>query len=226
MREGPPRAIRPWGDEPADYRCVAMRFGRGTDHAGVGAVLPERIARSAPRRRAEWLAGRRCASEAVRLLTGQRSWPGMAPDRSPIWPEGVLGSISHSGDIAIALAMPANAGRGVGVDIEKILNQTEAGEIANEAMTPRERHRFAGEADAFPVALAFSAKESLFKAVHPLLRRPISFHSAELVAWDAQGRARLRLAEELAPDFPAGREIEARFSRLGGLLLTRVLILD
>lgn len=122
--------------------------------------------------------------------------------------------------------MPAGAGRGVGIDIEKILDETEAGEITHEALTPWERRRFAGEADPFLVTLAFSAKESLFKALHPLLRRPMSFHSAELVAWDAQGGARLRLAEALAPEFRVGREIEVRFSRLGGLLLTRVLILD
>lgn len=208
-----------------DYRCVAMRFARGAGCSSVDIALPERIARAAPRRRAEWLAGRCCASEALRLLTGQGSCPGVAPDRSPVWPEGVLGSISHSGDVAIALAMPAGAGRGVGVDIEKILDQAEAGEIAHEAMTPWERRRFGGEVDPFPVTLAFSAKESLFKALHPLLRRPMSFHAAELVAWDALGRARLRLAQELSPEFPAGREIEARFARLGGLLLTRVLIL-
>ncbi|MCV9940296.1 4'-phosphopantetheinyl transferase superfamily protein [Boseaceae bacterium BT-24-1] len=226
MREGLPQRISPWDDEPVDYRCVAMRFSWQTGPADLDVVLPERIARAAPRRRAEWLAGRSCASEALRLLTGQSSYPGMAPDRSPVWPEGILGSISHSGDVAIALAMSAGAGRGVGIDIEKILGQTEAGEIAHEAMTPWERRRFGGEADPFPVTLAFSAKESLFKALHPSLRRPMSFHSAELVAWDALGRARLRLVEELSPEFPAGHEIEVRFSRLSGLLLTRVLILD
>lgn len=226
VREGSPRAVRPWGDEAVDYRCVAMRFARGGDCSSGDIALPERIARAAPRRRAEWLAGRYCASEALRLLTGLGSCPGMAPDRSPVWPEGVLGSISHSGDVAIALAMPARAGRGVGVDIEKVLDQAEADEIAHEAMTTWECGHFAVEADPFPVTLAFSAKESLFKALHPLLRLPMSFHDAELVAWDVQGNARLRLAEDLSPEFPTGREIPVRFTRFGDLLLTRVLILD
>lgn len=221
--ESEPELLHPWQDEPVDYRCVALRFSRGCGLVGSGIVLPDRIARAAPRRRAEWLAGRRCASEALRLLTGQGACPGMASDRSPVWPDRIVGSISHTGEVAIALAAHAGACRGLGVDIERVMDGQGASEVASEALTPRERRRL-GNAP-FSVTLAFSAKESLFKALHPLLRRPMSFHASELIAWDAQGRARLRLVEELSPEFPAGSEIEARFARRGDLLLTRVLIL-
>jgi len=218
-----PELLHPWPGEPIDYRCVAMRFSREPSAPDLGIALPDRIARAAPRRRAEWLAGRRCASEALRLLTGQGACPGMAPDRSPLWPGGTLGSISHSGDMAVAIAARAGACRGIGIDIEWVMNGRAADEIAPEALTPRERRHVA--TDPFSVTLAFSAKESLFKALHPLLRRPMSFRTSELIAWDGRGTARLRLVEELSPEFPADREIAARFARLGDLLLTRVLIL-
>lgn len=221
--EGGPELLRAWQDEPIDYRCVALRFSREPGPAGPGIVLPDRIARAAPRRRAEWLAGRRCAREALRLLTGQGTCPGMAADRSPLWPDGIVGSISHSGDVALAIAARAGACRGIGIDIERVMDGQAAIEIASEALTPRERRHLAK--DPFSVTLAFSAKESLFKALHPLLRRPMSFHASELITWDTQGWARLRLVEELSPEFPAGREIEARFAHLGDLLLTRVLVL-
>jgi enterobactin synthetase component D len=220
--ESGPELVHPWQDEPIDYRCVAMRFAREPGAPDLGIALPDRIARAAPRRRAEWLAGRRCASEALRLLTGQGACPGMAPDRSPLWPDGTLGSISHSGDLAVAIAARAGSCLGIGIDIERVMDGQGAGEIASEALTPRERRHLAN--DPFSVTLAFSAKESLFKALHPLLRRPMSFRTSELIVWDGRGTARLRLVEELSPEFPAGCEIEARFARLGDLLLTRVLV--
>ncbi|MGX1789552.1 4'-phosphopantetheinyl transferase family protein [Bosea sp. NPDC055332] len=221
--ESRPKLLHPWQGEPIDYRCVAIRFSREPGPADYGIVLPDRIARAAPRRRAEWLAGRRCASEALRSLTGQGACPGMAPDRSPLWPGGTLGSISHSGDMAVAIAARADSCLGIGLDIERVMDGRAVGEIAPEALTPWERRYLAN--DPFSVTLAFSAKESLFKALHPLLRRPMSYQLSELIAWDGQGTARLRLVEELSPEFPAGREIEARFARLGDLLLTRVLLL-
>lgn len=219
--ERAPELLHPWQGEPIDYRCVAMRFSRESGLAYPDIILPDRIARAAPRRRAEWLAGRRCASEALRLLTGQGACPGMAPDRSPLWPGGTLGSISHSGDMAVAIAARAGACLAMGIDIERVMSGQAANEIASEALTPRERRHLT---DSFSVTLAFSAKESLFKALHPLLRRPMSFQLSELIAWGDQGTARLRLVEELSPDFPAGCEIAARFMQLGDLLLTRVLI--
>ena len=223
--ESGPKLLHPWQDEPIDYRCAAMRFSREPGQAAPGIVLPDRIARAAPRRRAEWLAGRRCASEALRLLTGQGACLGMASDRSPLWPDGIVGSISHSGDVAIAIAARAGScrGIGIGIDIERLMDGQGASEVASEALTLLERRRLGN--DPFSVTLAFSAKESLFKALHPLLRRPMSFQLSELVAWDGQGTARLRLVEGLSSEFPAGREIEARFARFGDLLLTRVLIL-
>lgn len=220
--ESGPKLLHPWQGEPIDYRCVAMRFSREPGPTGSGIALPDRIARAAPRRRAEWLAGRHCASEALRLLTGQGTCPGMAPDRSPVWPDGTLGSISHSGDVAVAIAARAGSCLGIGIDIERVMDGRAASEIAPEALTPRERRHLPN--DPFSVTLAFSAKESLFKALHPLLRRPMSFRASELIAWDGRGTARLRLLEELSPEFPAGREIEARFARRGDLLLTRVLV--
>ncbi|MFC5391027.1 4'-phosphopantetheinyl transferase family protein [Bosea vestrisii] len=220
--ESGPKLLHPWQGEPVDYRCVAMRFSREPGAADLGIALPDRIARAAPRRRAEWLAGRRCASEALRLLTGHGACLGMAPDRSPLWPGGTLGSISHSGDVAVAIAARADSCLGIGLDIERVMDGQGASEVAPEALTPRERRHLAN--DPFSVTLAFSAKESLFKALYPLLRRPMSFQLSELIAWGDQGTARLRLVEELSPQFPAGREIEARFARLGDLLLTRVLV--
>lgn len=220
--DGRPQAIRLWNDAQTDRHCMAMRFASEAELAAADLGLPDRLRRAVPRRRAEWLAGRRCAGEALRLLTGKTVYPGMGEDRAPIWPAGVVGSISHSGDVAVAIALRKGACRGVGIDVERVLDAQETPGIALQAMTALERRRLEGGLDPFLVTLAFSAKESLFKALHPMLRRPLSFDSSELVAWREDGTAILRLREELSPTFPAGREIDVRFGRLHGLLLTCV----
>lgn len=222
-----PQAFRPWNDEPLTYRCATMHFDWNTDNRGEAAdsdlQFPQRVARAAPRRRAEWAAGRRCAGEALRLLTGEKWFPGMAPDRSPIWPEGIVGSISHSTNSAIAMVARSTECRGIGIDLERVLNEADAGEIARQTLTPAERSRFGAGIDPFLVTLAFSAKESLFKALYPTLRRPLSFHTSEMVAWSAErGRALLRLDDDLARMSAAGPDIAVRFMRLGDLALTSV----
>lgn len=228
-REVFPRAFQPWDDTLLAYRCATMRFGWTPGHPDLPAdqepLLPLRMARAAPRRRAEWCAGRRCAGEALRLLTGQTSYPDMAPDRSPIWAGDVVGSISHSGNSAIAIVARAGECRGIGIDLERVLGQAEAGEIALQALTPAERKRLGIRVDPFLVTLAFSAKESLFKALYPTLRRPFTFHASELLSWsEGQGKAVLRVNDELARTVAGGCEIDVRFMTVDNRVLTSVML--
>jgi enterobactin synthetase component D len=213
---------------PEDCRGVTTRFSReagsrdGLDTADI--AIPPQLARATPRRLTEFIAGRRCAREALDLLTGAPSYPDMAKDRAPIWPGGIVGSISHCQDRAIAVVGRAERYRGLGVDIEKLLTKAEAQDIAQHALTDIEQQRFGRDINPFAVSLAFSAKESLFKALYPVVRRFCSFNTSELVEWDPHGSALLRLTEGLSPEWPRNREIIVHFSHFDGLLLTHVSI--
>ena len=57
--------------------------------------LPASLTSSVDKRKTEYLAGRWCAREALRIL-GFDGIPGMGADRAPIWPGGTVGSITHS----------------------------------------------------------------------------------------------------------------------------------
>src|SRR5690606_7567998 len=59
------------------------------------------------KRQTEFLAGRLCAHEALRRLLGVPSIPAVAEDRSPCWPSGVVGSITHGGGWAGVIAARA-----------------------------------------------------------------------------------------------------------------------
>lgn len=73
------------------------------------------------------------------------------------------------------------------------------------------------------IGLIFSLKESLFKALYPLVLRRFYFHDAELLSCD-NGNARLRLLIDLAQEWPTGSELDGQFCEFNGYLLSLVSI--
>ena len=74
------------------------------------------------------------------------------------------------------------------------------------------------------VTLTFSAKESLFKALYPIVQKRFYFEHAELVEWSSSGHARLRLLTDLTSEWCHGKELEAQFAVSEGQLLSLVAI--
>lgn len=179
------------------------------------------------KRQAEYLAGRLCAREALLRATGVASVPAVGADRAPQWPAGVVGSISHGSGWAGALVAQSGAWRGLGLDVEQPLAAGRAARLAEQILTPAELLRLQAlpaEQRAWRVGLTFSLKESLFKALYPLVLRRFYFHDAELLGADEHGEARLRLLLDLAADWPAGSELDGQFAELDGQLLSLVSI--
>jgi enterobactin synthetase component D len=106
------------------------------------------------------------------LLIGERG--------APLLPAGALGSISHKRTLAVGLAARAD-GQQIGVDVEddipprvdvsrRVLAKDEAAALAG--LAPELRAR--------TVLLHLSAKESIYKALDPFVRRHVSFQEASL----------------------------------------------
>ncbi|MCY1464205.1 hypothetical protein D9M71_822010 [compost metagenome] len=74
------------------------------------------------------------------------------------------------------------------------------------------------------VTLTFSLKESLFKALYPIVLQRFYFEHAEVLEWSADGHARLRLLTDLSPQWHHGRELEAQFCLQGEQLLSLVAV--
>ena len=64
------------------------------------------LAKSGKKRQTEHLAGRIAAVHALREF-GEKGVPGIGERRQPLWPAGLYGSISHSGNTAVAIASTA-----------------------------------------------------------------------------------------------------------------------
>jgi enterobactin synthetase component D len=182
--------------------------------------------RGVAKRQGEYLAGRLCAREALHQLCGQPLVPGRDADGVPIWPAGTVGSITHGAGQAAALVASRQDWQSLGIDLEKRLSAERATKLAGEILTPAELERAAGlEPEAFArlVTLTFSLKESLFKALYPLVLQRFYFHDAELLDHDESG-ARLRLLLDLHADWPSGSELDGRYAEYGDFLLSLVAI--
>lgn len=182
--------------------------------------------RGVAKRQAEHLAGRLCARAALHSLSGQGPIPGRDSDGVPLWPQGITGSITHGNGQAAALVAWTRDWRGLGIDLEHQLQAERAARLAQEILTADELQRAAGlTADAFAqrVTLTFSLKESLFKALFPLVRQRFYFHDAEVLAVDGH-QARLRLLIDLDGEWPAGSELHGRFIERDDYLLSVVAI--
>ena len=131
-----------------------------------------------PSRREEFLTGRWCARSALLQLGVPPSPIGIGPLQQPLWPPGVVGSISHDAGIAVAVVAQAESCRGIGIDL---LENESAGRALSEAsgiIASWDEERDACLAASRPVdprALVFSIKESVIKAVSPSVQRRVDF---------------------------------------------------
>ncbi|MHC8318277.1 4'-phosphopantetheinyl transferase family protein [Pseudomonas sp. LB3P31] len=190
-------------------------------------AAPASIQRSVAKRQAEFLAGRLCARGALQQLDGLDFSPEIGADRAPVWPAHISGSITHSTGRAAAIVAKKNHWRGLGMDLENILNPERAERLAAEILTAAELKRMAAgrrEQLALLVTLTFSVKESLFKALYPIVQQRFYFEHAEVLEWNERGEIRLRLLTDLSSEWRNGSELEAQFAVMDGQLLSLVSI--
>jgi len=157
-------------------------------------LLPPQLAKAVPKRQAEFVAGRLCAMEALRAAGCiDVVPPGIHADRSPVWPEGFVGSITHAEGFASAAVAPCSRVRGIGIDSERIMNEATAAETAAVIVSEAEQSILLesgpnGISRAQRVTLVFSAKESVYKCLYPLTGLPLDFLdlSLEEIDWDTR----------------------------------------
>lgn len=114
---------------------------------------------------------------------------------APVWPAGLIGSLAHNSEVAVAALARAGHFASVGIDIEAA-EPLERNLIAMIA-TPRERERLATPLHG---RLLFAAKEAVYKAAYPLDGLFLDHHDVE-VNFDA-AVATIR----------AGREVRFRYT--------------
>nr|WP_287859190.1 enterobactin synthase subunit EntD [Klebsiella sp.] len=144
----------------------------------------------ARKRQTEHLAGRIAAAYALREV-GEKDVPAIGDQRQPLWPVPWYGSISHSKQTALAVV---SAGP-VGIDIERIMTPSLAADLESSIVNAEEKTLLDASGLPFELALtlAFSAKESAFKACHVNVQAGRGFTDFELV-YIKEGILLLRLS--------------------------------
>src|SRR5579863_5143627 len=135
-------------------------------------LLPEEAAclgRAVPKRVQEFAAGRLCARRALAEF-GVTDFPvRVASDRQPLWPEFLVGSITHTDGYCAAVVAERRRLSAIGVDCEVMGRVTR--ELWPSIFGPEESRWLNSLAQSERVAavtLLFAAKEAFYKCQYPL----------------------------------------------------------
>jgi 4'-phosphopantetheinyl transferase EntD len=170
---------------PYDTTLFSQLFSRPVGAAAIWLsdqffpLFPEEaedIGNAVLKRRIEFMAGRHCARLAMAQLGRTATAIPRGPDRAPIWPANLVGSITHSKDLCAAVVAPNNRFRSIGIDVELI--DSVPASLAGQILRPEEAAELVSSANPEGVdwpTLYFCLKEAVFKAVYPTCRRTIDF---------------------------------------------------
>jgi len=122
---------------------------------------------------------------------------------APVWPAGVVGSLSHDPRVAVAAIAKRRDFAALGIDVEPA--EALPSEIVDMVVRPEERAEIGD--DLRRARLLFAAKEAVYKAVHPLDREFLDHHDVEVSVAHRQATVR------------NGRRLELRFSISDHLLV-------
>ncbi len=179
------------------------------------------IADAAEARRVEFRTGRACAHAALEAL-GVPAVPVLrGTRREPLWPVGIVGSITHTTGFCAAAVAHTQDYRALGLDAE--LDQRVADDFVRRVCSPSEIARCAELGPVEHLAnVVFSAKEAVHKLQYPLTGQVMYWRDVEVVLdppHTSPGTFRARLLSPSGP-FHAGALFEGRWRRESGLILT------
>lgn len=199
------------------YSCTAARRPRGVNsisadrlsaclqqilptRVGVAAIDVDEVAKATipselvlqgvgAKRQREFAAGRFAARRAIGACGHTPVYPARGDDRQPLWPQGMVGSISHTDHYALAAATAASTAASLGIDLEQI-RELRPG-LPEKVLTSGELNllRSAGRCTDAGVLKLFAFKESVYKAMYPVFGRYIGFREVEISPADDGLRA-------------------------------------
>lgn len=187
------------------------------------ALLPPEkalVARAVGSRQREFSTGRVLARRLLEQR-GVRDFPLLRDaDRVPIWPCGIVGCISHTGDLAVTVVASSAEYLGIGIDVERdepvergieriVCRKPEQAWIAEASGSERGRR----------CKIVFSIKEAVYKAFFPSIRTFWSFQDVGVEIDLARNGFEARL-----PPSAGLERIEGRLARRSGWVLASVCI--
>ncbi|HMT48793.1 4'-phosphopantetheinyl transferase [uncultured Dietzia sp.] len=192
---------------PGDVVAVTFDELGLDDAAALDSLYPseaEQIGRAVESRRIEFAAARACAREAMDRM-GLPPVPITRGGRGmPVWPAGVVGTLTHTDGLRAAALAPSARVRSLGLDVEP--HGPLGDGVLDAVALPEEAAWVRAATGEVPSVhwdkVLFTAKEATYKAWFPLTRRWLGFADAHIT---------------LVPD---GDDDEV----VGGVLRSRILV--
>jgi 4'-phosphopantetheinyl transferase EntD len=171
------------------------------------------------KKKLEMAVGRAAVRRAFRHL-GEVPFPVLRGKQGePIWPAGFTGSITHCRSWAAALLIRAGKRFAIGIDLESV-EQAAMVDISGVVCTAEELDWVRDGASHERLAMIFSAKEAVYKALYPFCRRYIDFKEVELL-WLPQTQSfQVGFVGELEIEFGGFGECAVLSRRIHGLVLS------
>ena len=141
------------------------------------------LGRAVDKRRREFTTGRACARAALARLGVPSTAVGSGRHGEPLWPSGVVGSITHCEGYRACAVASACAVVAIGIDAERDARLSDG--VWTQVARGRERDLRGATTSSVRGgphldAVLFSAKEAVYKAWFPLTRRQLGFDDVEV----------------------------------------------
>jgi 4'-phosphopantetheinyl transferase EntD len=221
-------------------RLTAEHARRGLPWAvGVGIRYLSQMGPAAPRlhpleegilgpqavagRRVLFALGRAAARDALRELGIEDVEVGRGDGGEPLWPKGVVGAISHSPEVAVAVVGRRTDYVGLGVDVEEPARGPTA-RAARLVCRPSEMAWVDPEAGTQRLTMLFSAKEAVFKALYPIEHVWLGFADAELTWLEERCAFEARVLKSVGDGYPVGYRLDVNCTVGAGWMLTTAFV--
>lgn len=169
------------------------------------------------KRRREFAAGRAAAHQAMELLGLDPVAIPVAQNRAPVWPNHLVGSITHTRSCAMAAVARKGDIQGLGIDVEE--DKPLADDLWPAICSAQEQAWLRQQSNPGQLAkLVFCAKEAAYKCQFTVSERYYGFDGMELTI-DLEARRYSAQFCTDQPPFNCGDQISGRFAIGAGLIV-------
>jgi 4'-phosphopantetheinyl transferase EntD len=177
------------------------------------------LAKATEKRRRDFSAGRACARNSLQQMGIQGISLPADEKRMPLWPPGIIGSITHCSDYCAAAVTRQAVYASLGIDAER--DRSIDDRLMNYISLPEERtHLLSLPKNLNWRLLLFSAKESIYKLYYPLRLRRLRFHDVA-ISFDPTGPCfQASVASESENRPLQSQQFQGNFLVAGDLYLT------
>jgi len=183
------------------------------------------VANATPKRRREFIAGRILARRAMRQLSVRPCAIPSSATRAPVWPNGIVGSISHTDRYCAVALAHADDFRAIGIDLES------ASPIESSlwplicGSNELERLRRSGnDSPGQDCKVLFCAKEAGYKAQHMLTGQVLDFDAMDVELDHDTMQWRATFVRPVSDIFESGDTIGGQWRRTSDFVATAVVV--